>query len=147
MKRFAVQMIDGSISSDWWKTIIEHFANVGDIFEIRCWKEEVSEIVRASLYGVAIDDKNEVSIKGIVTKELLEELLTDNPTEATEMFHILKNAENPHFYGFRLHTFRTTDKVIRYGINNQFDFAEHPAVIQRGEKRTINICVAVPDVA
>ena len=59
MKRFAVQMIDGSISSDWWKTIIEHFANVGDIFEIRCWKEEVSEIVRASLYGVAIDDKNE----------------------------------------------------------------------------------------
>ena len=61
--------------------------------------------------------------------------------------HILKNAENPHFYGFRLHTFRTTDKVVRYGINNQFDFAEHPAVIQRGEKRTINICVAVPDVA
>lgn len=72
---------------------------------------------------------------------------TPVPTEATEMFHILKNAENPHFYGFRLHTFRTTDKVIRYGINNQFDFAEHPAVIQRGEKRTINICVAVPDVA
>lgn len=72
---------------------------------------------------------------------------TYGPTEATEMFHILKNAENPHFYGFRLHTFRTTDKVIRYGINNQFDFAEHPAVIQRGEKRTINICVAVPDVA
>ena len=69
------------------------------------------------------------------------------PTEASEMFHILKNAENPHFYGFRLHTFRTTDKVVRYGINNQFDFAEHPAVIQRGEKRTINICVAVPDVA
>lgn len=74
-------------------------------------------------------------------------ILTPMPTEATEMFHILKNAENPHFYGFRLHTFRTTDKVVRYGINNQFDFAEHPAVIQRGEKRTINICVAVPDVA
>lgn len=74
-------------------------------------------------------------------------VFADEPTEATEMFHILKNAENPHFYGFRLHTFRTTDKVIRYGINNQFDFAEHPAVIQRGEKRTINICVAVPAVA
>lgn len=74
-------------------------------------------------------------------------LVSTEPTEATEMFHILKNAENPHFYGFRLHTFRTTDKVIRYGINNQFDFAEHPAVIQRGEKRTINICVAVPAVA
>lgn len=79
--------------------------------------------------------------------EPTEEIVYDEPTEATEMFHILKNAENPHFYGFRLHTFRTTDKVVRYGINNQFDFAEHPAVIQRGEKRTINICVAVPDVA
>ena len=75
------------------------------------------------------------------------EKVQEIPTEATEMFHILKNAENPHFYGFRLHTFRTTDKVIRYGINNQFDFAEHPVVIQRGEKRTINICVAVPAVA
>lgn len=75
------------------------------------------------------------------------DMISEAPTEATEMFHILKNAENPHFYGFRLHTFRTTDKVIRYGINNQFDFAEHPAVIQRGEKRTINICVAVPAVA
>ena len=38
-------------------------------------------------------------------------------------------------------------QVVRYGINNQFDFAEHPAVIQRGEKRTINICVAVPDLS
>lgn len=83
MKRFAVQMIDGSISSDWWKTIMEHFTNVGDTFEIRCWKEELSEIARASLYGAAIDDKNEVSIKGIVTKELLEELLTDNPEDKT----------------------------------------------------------------
>ena len=83
MKRFAVQMIDSSISSDWWKTIMEHFTNVGDTFEIRCWKEELSEIARASLYGAAIDDKNEVSIKGIVTKELLEELLTDNPEDKT----------------------------------------------------------------
>lgn len=81
MKRFAVQMIDNSISSDWWKTIMEHFTNVGDTFEIRCWKEEVSEITRASLYGAAIDDKNEVSIMGIVTKELIEELLADNPAD------------------------------------------------------------------
>lgn len=89
--------------------------------------------------------------KMVLTKKEYEiikkHIIDDVPTEATEMFHILKNAENPHFYGFRLHTFRTTDKVVRYGINNQFDFAEHPAVIQRGEKRTINICVAVPDVA
>lgn len=59
------------------------------------------------------------------------------------MFHILKNAENPHFYDFELHTFRTTDKVARYGINNQFNSAEHSAVIQRDGKRIINICVAV----
>lgn len=91
--------------------------------------------------------KSKSSVKRYVAGLVEKGLITVEPTEATEMFHILKNAENPHFYGFRLHTFRTTDKVIRYGINNQFDFAEHPAVIQRGEKRTINICVAVPAVA
>lgn len=91
--------------------------------------------------------KSKSSVKRYVAGLVEKGLITVEPTEASEMFHILKNAENPHFYGFRLHTFRTTDKVVRYGINNQFDFAEHPAVIQRGEKRTINICVAVPDVA
>ena len=40
MKRFAVQMIDGSISSDWWKTIIEHFANVGDILKFGAGKKK-----------------------------------------------------------------------------------------------------------
>lgn len=81
MKRFSVQMIDYSISSDWWNKIINHFIRVGDAFEIRCWKEEISEITRASLYGVATDDKNEVSIKGTITNELLRELLTEEPTD------------------------------------------------------------------
>ena len=63
------------------------------------------------------------------------------------MFHILKNTDNPYFNGFLLYTLCVADKVLRYVGNNQFDFADHPAVIQRGEKRTINICVAVPDVA
>ena len=46
--------------------------------------------------------------------------------EASEMFHIDKSAENPHFDGFLLHTIKTMDKVVRYGGNNQVDFFEHP---------------------
>ena len=65
--------------------------------------------------------------------------LTDIGTEAAEMFHISKSAKNPHFEGFLLYTFHTADKVLRYGENNQFEFFEHPAVVQRGEKRIINI--------
>ena len=42
MKQFGVQMIDKSISSQWWKRIMEHFVRVGDRFEIRCWREEVA---------------------------------------------------------------------------------------------------------
>lgn len=45
--------------------------------------------------------------------------------EASEMFHIDKSAENPHFDGFLLHTIKTMDKVVRYGGNNQVDFFEH----------------------
>ena len=77
----------------------------------------------------------------------LKGLLTDIGTEAAEMFHISKSAKNPYFDGFLLHTFHTADKVLRYGENNQFEFFEHPAVVQRGEKRIINIYAAIPDVA
>lgn len=81
MKQFGVQMIDNSVSSQWWKTIMDHFVKVGDTFEIRCWREEVAEIWEASLYGTATYDKYEVSIKGIITKELLEKLLIEEPTD------------------------------------------------------------------
>lgn len=77
MKRFGVQLIDHSISSQWWKEIMKHFVRVGDRFEIRCWREEAAEIGEASRYGAAVDEKYEVSIKGIVTKELLEDLLIE----------------------------------------------------------------------
>ena len=81
MKQFGVQMIDHSVSSQWWKKIMKHFVSVGDMHEIRCGREEVAEIGEISFFGTAVDDKNEVSIKGIVTKELLEKWLTDEPTD------------------------------------------------------------------
>ncbi len=55
IKQFSVQMIDHSISSYWWKEIMEHF--------------------------IRVDDKYEVSIKGTVTKDLLEKLLIEEPTD------------------------------------------------------------------
>ena len=81
MKQFGVQMIDYSISSQWWRTIIRHFIKEGDAFEIRSWKEEADEIMEASLYGTATKDGYEVSIKGRITKTLLEKLLTDEPSD------------------------------------------------------------------
>ena len=60
---------------------MKHFVKIGNAFEIRCWKEEIAEIEIASLYGVAVDDKYEVSIKGSVTKELLNELLAEEPAD------------------------------------------------------------------
>lgn len=51
------------------------------------------------------------------------------------------------FAGFLVHTFKTSDKVLRYGENNHVDFSEHPTVVQRGDERTINVYAAVPNVA
>ena len=63
------------------------------------------------------------------------------------MFHSAKSNKTPLFTGFLIHTLTTTDKVVKYGENNKIDFSEHPMVVQRGSKRTINLYVAVPDVA
>ncbi len=76
-----LQMMDKRISSDWWKKLVEHFIKVGDAFEIRCWKEETDEIKQASLYGNPTEDYNEISIKGVISAELLAELLSDEPKD------------------------------------------------------------------
>ena len=60
---------------------MEHFVKVGDAFEIRCWREEAAEIGEASLYGTAVADRYEVSVKGSVTEELLGKLLTEAPAD------------------------------------------------------------------
>lgn len=62
---------------------MRHFVRAGDSFEIRCWREEISEIENASWYGVSAADSYEVSIKGIVTDGLLKEWLTEEPTDKT----------------------------------------------------------------
>ncbi len=81
MKRFGIQMIDHYVSSDWWKKIIEHFVKVGDNFEIRCWKEETEENSQARRYGKATDDGYETSVQGVLTDELLLELMAENPKD------------------------------------------------------------------
>lgn len=74
-------MVDNTVSSAWWKTIIHHFIRVGNDFEIRCWKEEMEEILQAKRYGEATEEDNEISIKGIFVDELLLELMAENPTD------------------------------------------------------------------
>ena len=63
------------------------------------------------------------------------------------MFQNAQTAQTPCFSGFLVHTLSTSDKVMKYGKNNQVDFSEHPTVIQRGKERTINIYATIPDVA
>lgn len=78
MKTIQVQMLDRNVSSDWWKKIIQHFVKQGDEFEIRCWNEEYEEIKKALSYGHLSQDGSdtETSIKGIVSEDMIKELLT-----------------------------------------------------------------------
>lgn len=55
--------------------------------------------------------------------------------------------ESSDFTGFLVYSLKTSDKVVRYGENNQVEFSEHPTVVQRGNERTINLLVSTPDVA
>ncbi len=81
MSRIQIQMIDNTVSSDWWRKIVRHFVRIDDELEIRCWKEETAEIQQASLYGKPSKDKFEISIRGMVTAKLLAELLSEEPTD------------------------------------------------------------------
>ena len=81
MNYISVQMTDNTVSSSWWKKLVRHFVKAGDELEIRCWKEEADEIRAASRYGKPTEDKNEVSVRGIVTEEFLLELSDDEPTD------------------------------------------------------------------
>ena len=129
----SLQMIDKKTSSDWWRKIVEHFVNVGDAFEIRCWKEEVDEIRQTSLYGNSTEDKNEVSIKGVVTAELLAELLSEEPSDKsiynkmTKYFTI--NVENDKcffcsaHYGTEMYLEKVSNADISFfeSVVNQYD--------------------------
>lgn len=53
----------------------------GDELEIRCWKGESSVIQAACRYGKAVEEHNEVSIRGKVTEDLLLELMDEAPAE------------------------------------------------------------------
>ncbi len=76
MKACIIQLTDGNMSSEWWKDIIGHFVRTGDFLEIRCWKDEQDEIIRASRYGEFKNVGEEVVFTGTVTNALLNELLT-----------------------------------------------------------------------
>ena len=62
------------------------------------------------------------------------------------MFQNTNSLRNPRFRGFWVHSLKTSDKVLRYGENNQVEFYEHTTVVQRGNERTFNIYAAILDV-
>ncbi len=81
MPGISLQMIDRSVSSHWWRVVVKYFLRVGDPLEIRCWKEEEDEVRQASKYGTPVAENYEVSVKGFVTAEFLEEILSDEPSD------------------------------------------------------------------
>lgn len=87
MKRFSIQMVDNTVSSEWWKTMIHHFLRVGDSIELRCWKEETQEIQQGKRYGKVTESGNEISIKGVLVDELLLELMEENPTDEEKIYN------------------------------------------------------------
>ena len=81
MGGISLQVINHYVSSFWWKELVKRFVQTGDALEIRCWREETAEIQRASLYGSPTEDHYEVSVKGLVSEKLLEELLAEAPAD------------------------------------------------------------------
>jgi len=121
MSWIQIQMIDSSVSSDWWKNLIRHFVNVGNEMEIRWWREETAEIGQASMYRETLNDGNEVSVKRTVTPHLLAELLTEELTDKniynkmTKYFTINVNNKSRTFssehYGTEIYVSGASDDI------------------------------------
>ena len=134
MHEISLQMINHNVSSYWWKKLISRFIQVGDSFEIRCWKEETSEIQQASFYGKPTEEKDEVSIKGVVSKELLLELLSENPLDKsiynkmTKYFTINIVREKRLFcsahYGTEIYLVDISDEDITFFKDAMKDYTE-----------------------
>ena len=124
MGTICLQMIDHSVSSHWWKALVKYFVQAGDDLEIRCWKEEISEIQQALRYGKPAEERNEISIKGIVSEEFLAELLKENPTDKqiynkmTKYFTINTNHEQRSFcsahYGTEMYILNASCEDINF---------------------------------
>lgn len=124
MREISLQMINRRVSSDWWKKLVKYFVQVGDSLEIRCWKEETAEIQKASIYGNPINDNYEVSIKGVVSKQFILELLSEDPTDKsiynkmTKYFTVNTECEGRKFcsahYGTEIYLIGVSDEDIAF---------------------------------
>ena len=127
MRKISLQMIYNKVSSLWWREVVSHFINEGDRFDIRCWKEEIEEIDVASKYGCPVDDINEISIKGVVSSELITELLSDEPKDRsiynkmTKYFTINVYSEKTFFcsahYGTEIYIECISDEDVSFFMN------------------------------
>lgn len=134
MGEISLQMIDYHISSHWWKELVKYFVHVGNSLEIRCWKEESEEIRQALQYGNLTEANYEVSIKGIVTKEFLTELLSENSQDKsiynkmTKYFTINVDNGQRRFcsahYGTEIYLMGVSDDDITYFKNTMRAYTE-----------------------
>lgn len=134
MGEIRLQMIDSHISSHWWQELVKYFVNVGNSLEIRCWKEESEEIQQALQYGNLTEANYEVSIKGIVTKEFLTELLSENPQDKsiynkmTKYFTINVDSGQRRFcsahYGTEIYVMGVSDDDITFFKNAMSTYTE-----------------------
>ena len=72
--------------------------------------------------------------------EPTEEIVYDEPREASEMFQCIKYEDKREVFGLKIHSFSTLDRIKKYDDSDNGKSAEKPYSIKVGEtKRTINL--------
>ena len=103
----------------YWREIMTLFLKQGSQFEIRCWKEERTSILKACKSG-CISEKDstdyEVSIKGTLEKSIINEILNpdmdDINEKMTEFFTININGQiDIEHYGKEIYIFNPEENI------------------------------------
>lgn len=120
MPNIEIQVLDDTLSSEWWNYMIRYFIRIGDSMEIHCWNEESDEIESAMSYlsSERISSGFETIIRGVVTEKIIQDLdvffsATDkvNYNKMTRFFAILiENKLFSEHYGTEMYLFDIQDK-------------------------------------
>lgn len=84
-----IQLINRLDNNKWWKDLFIHYASKGELFEIRCWNEEVDSINLIKRFGTVEKSQTtkETIITGYITNQFIDFIVKEEMPKDQEIYN------------------------------------------------------------